>query len=105
MSTSISIALPLPTPVTLPVRHGSMRHIHADSVTVESRYLCDAHPNILLWGPCLKAGGTAAKRAWSVYDYRSAAAVLDLPADDRDAVETALRAWRAAWEAAQEVLP
>ena len=28
-----------------------------------------------------------------------------LPADDRDAVETALRAWRAAWEAAQEVLP
>lgn len=106
MSASITISLPLPTPIELPVTHGRMRHIRADSVTVKSRYLCDAHPSMSLHGPCLRADGTAAKRARSAYGGCGTAAVLSLslPADDQEVVDTALSAWRTAWAAAQEVL-
>ena len=106
MSASITISLPLPTPVVLPVTHGRVRHIRADSVTVRSSYLCDARPSMRLCGPCLRADGTTAKRARNSYGGCGTAAVLSLslPADDREVVEAALSAWRTAWAAAQEAL-
>ena len=103
MSASITISLPLPTQIELPVTHGRMRHIRADSVTASS-YLCEVHPSISLHGPCLRADGTAAKRARGAYGVRGIAAVLSLslPADDQEVVDTALSAWRTAWAVAAE---
>lgn len=105
MSPSITISLPLPTPVVLPVIHGRMRHIRADSVTVSS-YLCEVLPSVSFHGPCLRADGTAAKRARGAYGVCGRAAVLSLslPADDQEVVDTALSAWRTAWAAAAEAL-
>lgn len=106
MSASIKISLPLPTPVVLPVTHGRMRHIRTDSVTVESGHLFEDRPSIFLWGACLRADGTAAKRARGAYGGCGTAAVLSLslPVDDQEVVDKALSAWRAAWAAAQEAL-
>jgi len=105
MGVKISVSRPLPSPVILPVNHGNLRRIRAEFVVVESDYFCGDQPNLRLGGPCLKADGAMALQARSSYGGHSTPVLdLDLPADDRDTVETALRAWEAAWDAAWEIL-
>lgn len=101
----VEVRLRLPVPVVLPVTCGRMRRMRAEFVTVKQRWWCTgADPVVRFEGPCLRKDGTAARTRTS-YGVGDVSAVLDLPDGDRAVIDTALRAWWAATDAAEEVLP
>lgn len=107
MSVVVEVRLRLPAPVVLPAVCGRMRRMRAEFVTVKQRWWCTgAEPVVRFEGPCLRKDGTAARTRTS-YGVGDVSAVLDLglPDGDRAVIDTALRAWWAATDAAGEVLP
>lgn len=107
MSVTIEVTLSLPVPVVLPAVCGRMRRMRAESVTVRGKWWSDvADPMLRIEGPCLRRDGTAARTRTS-YGVGAVSAVLELglPDDDRAVIDQALRAWWAATDAAEEVLP
>lgn len=103
----VEVRLRLPVPVVLPVTCGRMRRMRAEFVTVKQRWWCTgADPVVRFEGPCLRKDGTAARTRTS-YGVGDVSAVLDLglPDGDRAVIDQALRAWWAATDAAEEVLP
>lgn len=108
MSVVVEVRLRLPVPVVLPAVHGNMRRMRAEFVTVRGKWWSDvAEPVVRFEGPCLRRDGTRAVRERTSYGVGDVSAVLDLglPDDDRAVIDTALRAWWAATDAAGEVLP
>lgn len=108
MSVVVEVRLRLPAPVVLPVVCGRMRRMRAEFVTVRGKWWRDAAEPVLRFeGPCLRADGTRAVRERTSYGVGDVSSVLDLglPERDRAVVDTALRAWWAATDAAGEVLP
>ena len=104
----VEVRLRLPVPVVLPVTCGRMRRMRAEFVTVKQRWWrTGADPVVRFEGPCLRKDGTRAVQARTSYGVGDVSAVLDLglPDGDRAVIDTALRAWWATTDAAQEVLP
>ena len=104
----VEVRLRLPVPVVLPVVCGRMRRMRAEFVTVKQRWWrAGADPVVRFEGPCLRRDGTRAVRERTSYGVGDVSAVLalDLPDGDRTVIDTALRAWWAATDAAGEVLP
>lgn len=104
----VEVRLRLPVPVVLPTVHGRMRRMRAEFVTVKQRWWCTGvEPVVRFEGPCLRKDGTRAVQARTSYGVGDVSAVLDLdlPDGDRAVIDQALRAWQAAVDAAEEVLP